>query len=73
MDDDTFTLTAYDTTKSYKEGELPCAAAIAQEGILEIMEIDLGSILKLGLTRIKNKEFIPVEDNVIKVDFGAKQ
>ena len=23
MDDDTFTLTAYDTTSSYKEGELP--------------------------------------------------
>ena len=73
MDDDTFTLTAYDTTSSYKEGELPCAAAIAQEGILEMMEIDLGSILKLWLVRIKNKDYIPAEDNVIKVDFGAKQ
>ena len=58
MDDDTFTLTAYDTTSSYKEGELPCAAAIAQEGILEMMEIDLGAILKLGLVRIKNKDYI---------------
>tara|TARA_R100000664_G_C2710004_1_gene107167 strand:+ start:176 stop:469 length:294 start_codon:yes stop_codon:yes gene_type:complete len=73
MDDDTFTITAYDTTNSYKEGEFPCAAAIAQEGLLEIMDIDLGSILKMGMLRIKNKEYISKEDNVIRVDFGAKQ
>ena len=73
MDDDTFTLTAYDTTSSYKEGEMPCSAAIAQEGLLEIMDIDLSSVLKMGALRIKNRDFIPPEDNVIKVDFGVKQ
>ena len=33
VDEETFTLTAYDTTGSYKEGEMPCSAAIAQEGL----------------------------------------
>ena len=32
VDEETFTLTAYDTTGSYKEGEMPSSAAIAQEG-----------------------------------------
>ena len=73
VDEETFTLTAYDTTGSYKEGEMPCSAAIAQEGLLEIMDIDLSSVLKMGALRIKKRDFIPLEDNVIKEDFGAKQ
>jgi hypothetical protein len=52
---------------------MPCSAAIAQEGLLELMDIDLSSVLKMGALRIKNRDFIPPEDNVIKVDFGVKQ
>ena len=72
VDDDSFTLTAYDTTGVHDDKN-PCSAAIAQEGILEMVDMDLNTILKMGLVRIKNREFVPVEDNVIKVDFGAKQ
>ena len=72
VDDDSFTLTAYDTTGVHDDKN-PCSAAIAQEGILEMVDMDLNMILKMGLVRIKNREFVPVEDNVIKVDFGTKQ
>ena len=47
--------------------------AIAQEGILEMVDMDLNTVLKLGLVRIKNRDIVPIEDNVIKVDFGKKQ
>ena len=72
VDEDSFTLTAYDTTGVHDDKN-PCSAAIAQEGILEMVDIDLNMILKMGMVRIKNREFAPVEDNVIKVDFGKKQ
>ena len=72
VDEDSFTLTAYDTTGVHDDKN-PCSAAIAQEGILEMVDIDLNMILKMGMVRIKNREFAPVEDNVIKVDCGKKQ
>ena len=72
VDEDSFTLTAYDTTGVHDDKN-PCSAAIAQEGILEMVDIDLNMILKMGLIRIKNREVIPTEDNVIKVDFGKPQ
>ena len=72
VDEDSFTLTAYDTT-GVQDDKNPCSAAIAQEGILEIVDIDLNMILKMGFIRIKNREVIPTEDNVIKVDFGKPQ
>lgn len=71
-DEDSFSLTAYDTTGSYDKNEIPCAAAIAQEGILEMMDMDLPTIIKLGMLRIKNSD-LQLNDNVIKVDFGRKQ
>ena len=73
VDEEQFTLSAYDTTKSHNPDGVPCAASVVQEGLLEIMDIDLSSVLKMGALRIKNRDFIPPEDNVIKVDFGAKQ
>jgi hypothetical protein len=72
VDEDSFTLTAYDTTGIHDDKN-PCSAAIAQEGLLEMVDIDLNMILKMGLVRIKNRDLVPMEDNVIKVDFGRKQ
>jgi hypothetical protein len=72
VDEDSFTLTAYDTTGIHDDKN-PCSAAIAQEGILEMVDMDLNTVLKLGLVRIKNRDIVPIEDNVIKVDFGKKQ
>jgi len=72
VDDDSFTLTAYDTTGIHDDKN-PCSAAIAQEGLLEMVDMDLNTVLKLGLVRIKNRDVMPFEDNVIKVDFGKTQ
>ena len=72
MDADSFTLTAYDT-KGVPDDKNPCSSAIAQEVILEMVDIDLNMILKMGLVRIKNRELVPMEDNVIKVAFGRHQ
>jgi len=72
VDEDSFTLTAYDTTGIHDDKN-PCSAAIAQEGLLEMVDMDLNTVLKLGLVRIKNRDIVPIEDNVIKVDFGKKQ
>ena len=72
VDEESFTLTAYDTTGVY-DTKNPCSAAVAQEGILEMIDMDLTTVLRLGSVRIKHRDMLPIEDNVIKVDFGRKQ
>ena len=72
VDEESFTLTAYDTTGVY-DTKNPCSAAVAQEGILEMIDRDLTTVLRVGQVRIKHRDMLPIEDNVIKVDFGKKQ
>ena len=47
VDEESFTLTAYDTTGVY-DTKNPCSAAVAQEGILEMIDRDLTTVLRVG-------------------------
>ena len=82
-----FTLTAYDTTGKFDDKN-PCSAAVAQEGILELFDVDFKTILEAGIARIEYRKSIDEDerfsdelkdkaiktlDNVVKLDFGRKQ
>tara|TARA_R110000796_G_scaffold47253_1_gene113816 strand:+ start:51 stop:434 length:384 start_codon:yes stop_codon:yes gene_type:complete len=87
LDDENFTLTAYDTTdKTYEDDSDYNPAMIIQEGIMEAVREDLEDVYDKGAASIQFKltaeamiEEVEEElknqfcDNVIKVNFGKKQ
>ena len=52
-----FTLTAYDTTGKFDDKN-PGSAAVAQEGILELFDVDFKTILEAGIARIEYRKSI---------------
>ena len=87
VNEEEFTMTAYDTTGEVNE-ENPCSAAVAQEGVLELFDTEFKLILRAGVARMeyrkalnRDKRFsgdmkdkaIQKLDNIIKVDFGKEQ
>jgi len=87
LDEENFTLTAYDTTdKTYEDDSDYNPAMIIQEGIMETIREDLEDVYDKGAASIQFKltaeamiEEVEEElknqfcDNVIKVNFGKKQ
>ena len=82
VDEEQFTLSAYDTTKVEDANNIPCAAAVAQEGLLEMLDTQFDHVVGLGVARIETKKGLErhgevkgqiLKDNVVKVDFGDKQ
>jgi len=84
LSEERFGLSAYDTTKSDRN-KVPCAAEVAQEGLLELLDMDFERVVGAGVARIEMKKLEDHDsnlvklkdklntDNVIKVDFGEKQ
>tara|TARA_R100000988_G_C4006098_1_gene172750 strand:+ start:3911 stop:4243 length:333 start_codon:yes stop_codon:yes gene_type:complete len=84
VDEERFGLSAYDTTKSDRD-IAPCAAEVAQEGLLELLDTDFERVVGAGVARIETKRIADHDntlsqlkdklnlDNVIKIDFGEKQ
>ena len=87
LDEENFTLTAYDTTdKTYEDNSDYNPAMIIQEGIMETVREDLEDVYDKGAASIKfnlvaESMIEEVEEelknqhgnNVIKVNFGKKQ
>ena len=87
LDEENFTLTAYDTTdKTYEDDSDYNPAMIIQEGIMETVREDLEDVYDKGAASIKfnlvaDSMIEEVEEelknqhgsNVIKVNFGKKQ
>ena len=82
VDEELFTLSAYDTNKVDNPDAEPCAAAVAQEGLLEMLDTQFDHVVGLGVARIETKKGLErqgevkgqiLKDNVVKVDFGDKQ
>jgi len=76
VDEEQFTLSAYDTTKSHNPDGVPCAASVVQEGLLEMLDRNFNDVVGLGVSRIEVRKGLERDDpadNVIKVDFGEKQ
>ena len=81
VDEEQFTLSAYDTTKVDNPDDLPCAASVAQEGLLEMLDTHFDRVIALGASRIEMRKGLEREvklkhtskDNITKVDFGEKQ
>jgi len=87
LDEENFTLTAYDTTdKTYEDDSDYNPAMIIQEGIMETVREDLEDVYDKGAASIKfnlvaESMIEGVEEelknqhgsNVIKVNFGKKQ
>ena len=87
LDEENFTLTAYDTTdKTYEDDSDYNPAMIIQEGIMETVREDLEDVYDKGAASIKfnlvaESMIEEVEEelknqhgnNVIKVNFGNKQ
>jgi len=87
LDEENFTLTAYDTTdKTYEDDSDYNPAMIIQEGIMETVREDLEDVYDKGAASIQFKfvaesmiEEVEEElknqycDNVVKVNFGKKQ
>ena len=87
INEEEFTLTAYDTT-GVVDHENPWSAAVAQEGMLELLDMDFKRILRAGISRIEYRKALDRDDrfskdvkdqamqkldNVVKVNFGKKQ
>ena len=81
VDEEQFTLSAYDTTKVDNPDDLPCAASVAQEGLLEMLDTQFDRVIALGVARIEMRKKLESDvnlkdnssDNVIKIDFGKEQ
>ena len=76
VDEEQFTLSAYDTTKVHNPDAIPCAAQVVQEGLLESLDRNFDGVVALGVSRIEMRKGMERDDpidNVIKVDFGEKQ
>ena len=76
VDEEQFTLSAYDTTKNNDPDGVPCAAQVVQEGLLESLDRNFDGVVGLGVSRIEIRKGMERDDpldNVIKVDFGEKQ
>ena len=87
LDEENFTLTAYDTTdKTYEDDSDYNPAMVIQEGIMETVREDLEDVYDKGAASIQFKiaaesmiEEVEEElknqycDNVVKVNFGKKQ
>ena len=82
VDEEQFTLSAYDTTKIEDASNIPCAAAVAPEGLLQMLDTQFDHVVGLGVARIETKKGLErqgevkgqiLKDNVVKVDFGDKQ
>ena len=87
LDEENFTLTAYDTTdKTYEDDADYNPAMIIQEGIMDIVRDDLEEVYDKGAASIQfqitaESMIEEVEDdlknqfcdNVVKVNFGKKQ
>tara|TARA_R110000796_G_scaffold15885_2_gene50242 strand:+ start:1201 stop:1548 length:348 start_codon:yes stop_codon:yes gene_type:complete len=87
LDEENFTLTAYDTTdKTYEDDSDYNPAMIIQEGIMEIVREDLEEVYDQGAAAIQFKisaeamiEEVEEDlknqfcDNIIKVNFGKTQ
>ena len=81
VDEEQFTLSAYDTTQLDKGKPVPCAASVAQEGLLEMLDTQFDRVIALGVARIEMRKKLESDvnlkdnssDNVIKIDFGKEQ
>lgn len=88
-DGDTVTMNAYDTTNEPTDPDYHDSGTVIQNGIIELLENDFERIIEAGMARLAFKELqeqiveevneemgLGVEsksDNIIKVNFGAKQ
>ena len=52
VDDETFNMTAYDTTKYDENSEDMEAGFVAQQGLIELLHNDFDRVIKAGTTRI---------------------
>jgi hypothetical protein len=77
VDEEQFTLSAYDTTKVDNPDAIPCAAQVVQEGLLESLDRNFDNVVGLGVARMELSKGLEHQgtpnDNVIKIDFGDKQ
>ena len=81
VDEEQFTLSAYDTTQLDNGKPIPCAASVAQEGLLEMLDTQFDRVIALGVARIEMRKKLESDvnlkdnssDNVIKIDFGKEQ
>ena len=77
VDEEQFTLSAYDTTKVDNPDAIPCAAQVVQEGLLESLDRNFDGVVGLGVARMELSRGLERQgkpnDNVIKIDFGDKQ
>lgn len=83
IDEDGFSCICYDTTgiDPTNGDAMPPIGAMVQEGVMELMNTDLESIIKVGLSVLTAKYAAQMdeeseeeyEDNVVRVDFGSKQ
>jgi hypothetical protein len=87
--DDNVTMSAYDTTSGPQEDGYYDSGTVIQNGIIELLENDFERIVEAGMARLSFKQLeeeiisevneelgISIDergDNIIKVDFGAKQ
>jgi len=81
VDEEQFTLSAYDTTQLDKGKPVPCAASVAQEGLLEMLDTQFDRVIALGSARMALRKQLDrkvdsedsLDDNIIKIDFGKEQ
>jgi len=79
VDEEQFTLSAYDTTKVSNPDSIPCAAQVVQEGLIEMLDTQFDNVVGLGVARMELSKGLERQgkpkdkDNVIKIDFGDKQ
>lgn len=87
--EDSFSMSAYDTTKNEEDDEFIPAGSVILAGLVELLETDFERVMSAGLARISFQELAneivkneseedkrKVErmgDNILKVDFGREQ
>ena len=64
VDDETFNMTAYDTTIEYEENDdYMDAGFVAQQGLMELLQNDLDRVMKAGMARIA---FYDMADSIME-------
>jgi len=87
LDEDSFAIASYDTTAD-DDQDFYEAGTVVTNGVMELIESDFERVVDAGLARLafneikedmladeENEEVVKKHDgnNVVKVDFGAKQ
>jgi hypothetical protein len=89
IDDDNFSVAAYDTVATTEDDEYIDAVEVAVSGIMEILENDFERVVSAGMARIAFHETAETmlqevddggptitslpDSNIVKVDFGTEQ